>query len=81
MVALGLLLGIAGLLWVIVIDTSQADHMTKNKRSHNLDVPVAEAIRRAGRRYSQSGTEVLNQKTLFQRLHGFYTIFTSCALL
>lgn len=56
MVALGLLLGMAGLLWVIVIDITQANHKTKNRRSHDLNMPVAEATRCAGCRHSRSGT-------------------------
>jgi hypothetical protein len=81
MVALGLLLGMAGLLWVMVIDIAQTNHKTKNQRSHNLDVPVAEAIRPAGRSYSQSGTGVLNQKTIVpeapQFLRHFYFLRSS----
>lgn len=46
LVALGLLLGMAGLLWVIVIDIMRADHCGKTPRLRDLDKPVAESTRR-----------------------------------
>lgn len=78
LVALGLLLGMVGLLWVMVIDIMQADHCAQTQRSYDLDKPVAEAIRRAGCRHSRSGTidRVSNQKKGVPEaprfLHHFY---------
>jgi hypothetical protein len=43
MVALGLLLGMAGLLWTMVIAIVQADHQTKRQSSRAQDKPLAEA--------------------------------------
>jgi hypothetical protein len=83
MVALGLLLGMAGLLWAMVIDITQANHKTKNQRSHDLNMPVAEATHRAGCTHSWSGTvdKVSNQKNIApetpQFLRHFYFLRSS----
>ncbi len=45
LVALGLLLGMVGLLWVTVIDIMQADHQTKRQSPREQDKPLAEAAR------------------------------------
>lgn len=45
LVALGLLLGMVGLLWVMVIDIMRADHQTKRESSREQDKPHAEAAR------------------------------------
>ncbi len=45
LVALGLLLGMVGLLWTMVIDIVRADRCAKTKRSGDLDNPVAGAAR------------------------------------
>jgi hypothetical protein len=43
LVALGLLLGMVGLLWVMVTDITQADHQTKRKSPREQDKPLVEA--------------------------------------
>jgi hypothetical protein len=43
LVALGLLLGMTGLLWVMVIDIVRADRCAKTQSSRDLDKPVAGA--------------------------------------
>jgi hypothetical protein len=45
LVALGLLLGMVGLLWVMVTDITQADHQTKRKSPREQDEPLVEAAR------------------------------------
>jgi hypothetical protein len=45
LVALGLLLGMVGLLWVMVIDIMQADHQTKRQSPRAQDKPLVEAAR------------------------------------
>jgi hypothetical protein len=45
LVALGLLLGMVGLVWVMVIDITQADHQTKRQSPREQDKPLAEAAR------------------------------------
>ncbi len=83
MVALGLLLGMAGFLWVMVIAITQADHRSKRKWPHDLDKPVAEAIRRAGCRHSRSGNvdRAWNEKKIVPEapwfLHHFYFLRSS----
>ena len=42
MVALGLLLGMVGLLWTMVIAIMQADHQTKRQSPRAQDKPLAE---------------------------------------
>ena len=46
LVALSLLLGMVGLLWVMVVDIVRADRCAKTQRSRDLDKPVAESARR-----------------------------------
>lgn len=46
LIALGLLLGMAGLLWVVVVDIMRADRCRKTARSRGLDKPVAESTGR-----------------------------------
>lgn len=46
LVALGLLLGMAGLLWVVAIDIMRADRCGKTARSRDPDKPAAESTRR-----------------------------------
>jgi hypothetical protein len=46
LIALGLLLGMAGLLWVAVVDIMRADRSGKTSRSRGLDKPAAESIGR-----------------------------------
>jgi hypothetical protein len=46
MIALGIVLGMAGLLWAMVIDLVRADRCAKTQRSRDLDKPVAESARR-----------------------------------
>lgn len=41
LIALGLLLGMAGLLWVVVVDIMGADRCRKTARSRGLDKPPA----------------------------------------
>jgi hypothetical protein len=45
LVALGLLLGMVGLLWVMGIDIMQADHQTKRQSPRAQDKPLSEAAR------------------------------------
>ncbi len=45
LVALGLLLGMVGLMWMMVIDIVRADRCAKTQRSGDLDKPVAGAAR------------------------------------
>jgi hypothetical protein len=45
LVALGLLLGVVGLVWVMVIDITQADYQTKRQSPREQDKPLAEAAR------------------------------------
>jgi hypothetical protein len=45
LVALGLLLGMVGLVWVMVIELTQADHQTKRESPRGQDKPLAEAAR------------------------------------
>lgn len=45
LVALGLLLGMVGLVWVMVIELRQADHQTKRESPREQDKPLAEAAR------------------------------------
>jgi hypothetical protein len=45
MVAVGLLLGMVGLVWVMVIDIMQADHQTKRESPREQDKPLAEVAR------------------------------------
>jgi hypothetical protein len=45
LVALGLLLGMLGLVWVIIFGIMQADHQTKRKSSRARDKPLAAAVR------------------------------------
>lgn len=40
LVVLGLLLGMAGLLWILVIAIMQADHQTNRKSSGEINQPV-----------------------------------------
>lgn len=44
-VALGLLFGMAGLLWVIVIDITRADQHTKRPSPRKRSKPLTEAAR------------------------------------
>jgi hypothetical protein len=44
LVVLGLLLGMAGLLWVLVIAIVQADHQTKRKGLREPNQPVVKAV-------------------------------------
>ena len=46
LVALGLLLGVVGLVWVMVIDITQADYQTKRQSPREQDKPLAEAADR-----------------------------------
>ena len=45
LVALGLLLGMIGLVWVIIIGIMQEDHQTKRESSRAHDKPLAAAVR------------------------------------
>ena len=45
LVSLGLLLGMVGLLWVMVIDITQANHQTKRQNPRGQDKPLVEAAR------------------------------------
>jgi hypothetical protein len=45
LVALGLLLGMAGLLWVMVNAIVQADHRTNRQGQREQDMPLVEATR------------------------------------
>ena len=45
MIALGLLLGMAGLLWVMVIAIMQADHQANRLSPRLQEKPLAEAAR------------------------------------
>ena len=45
LVALGLLLGVVGLVWVMVIDITQTDIQTKRQSPREQDKPLAEAAR------------------------------------
>jgi hypothetical protein len=78
LVAPGLLLGMVGLMWVMFIDITQADHQTKRQSPRRQDKPLVDATRRAGFRHSRFGTvdSVLNQKKIVpdgpQFLHHFY---------
>ena len=45
LVALGLLLGMVGLVWVMVIDITQADHQTKRQSPREQDKPLVETAR------------------------------------
>ena len=45
LVALGLLLGMAGLLWVMVIAIMQADHQTTRQSPREQDKPTVGAAR------------------------------------
>ena len=44
LVALGLLLGMFGLVWVIIIGIMQADHQTKRESRREQDKPLAVAV-------------------------------------
>ncbi len=46
LVVLGLLLGMVGLLWVMVIEIMRADHQTKRQSPRAQDKPPAEAAHR-----------------------------------
>lgn len=46
LIVLGLLLGMAGLLWVVVVDIMRTDRRGKAARSRDLDKPVAESTGR-----------------------------------
>ena len=46
LIALGLLLGMAGLLWVVVVDIMRADRCGKTATPRDLAKPVAESARR-----------------------------------
>lgn len=43
-VVLGLLLGMAALLWILVIAILQADHQTKRKGLREANQPVVKAV-------------------------------------
>ena len=43
LVALGLLSGMVGLVWVVVIDITQADYQTKRQSPREQDKPLVEA--------------------------------------
>jgi hypothetical protein len=45
LVALGLLLGMVGLLWVMFIDITQADHQTKRQSPRGQGKPLVEVAR------------------------------------
>ena len=45
LVALGLLLGMVGLVWVMVIDLNQADHQTNRQSPRAQDKPLVEVAR------------------------------------
>ena len=45
LIELGLLLGMVGLVWVMVIDITQADYQTKRQSPREQDKPLAEAAR------------------------------------
>jgi len=45
LVALGLLSGMVGLVWVMVIDITQADYQTKRQSPREQDKPLVEAVR------------------------------------
>jgi hypothetical protein len=45
LVALGLLSGMVGLVWVMVIDITQADCQTKRQSPREQDKPLVEAAR------------------------------------
>lgn len=44
LVALGLLSGMVGLVWVMVIDITQADYQTKRQSPREQDKPLVEAV-------------------------------------
>ena len=83
LVALGLRLGMVGLLWVMFIDITQTDHQTKRQSPQGQDKPLADATRRAGCRHSRSGTvgSVSDQRNIVpeapQFLHRFYVLRSS----
>ena len=45
LVALGLLLGIVKLVWVMVIDRTQVDHQTNRQSPREQDTPLVEVAR------------------------------------
>jgi hypothetical protein len=45
LVVLGLLLGMVGLVWAMIIAIMQADHQTKSESPREQDKPLAEAAR------------------------------------
>ena len=45
LVALGLLSGMVGLIWVMVIDITKADYQTKRQSPREQDKPLVEAAR------------------------------------
>lgn len=45
LVALGLLLGMVGMLWLLVIDITQTDHQTKREKPRAQDKPLAAGAR------------------------------------
>lgn len=46
LVAWGLLLGMVGLLWVLIIDITRSNHQAKSRSPREPDKPVAESVRR-----------------------------------
>jgi len=78
LVALGLLLEMIGLIWMMVIDITRADHQTKRQSLREQDKPLANATRRAGFRHSRSGTvdRMSNERKIVSEspryLHPFY---------
>ena len=45
LVALGLLLGMVGLVWVMIIDLMEADHQTNRPSPREQDTPLVEVTR------------------------------------
>lgn len=73
LVALGLLLGMVGLLWMMLIDITRADHQTQRQSSRGEGKPLADATCRAPCRHSRSSTvgRVSNEREIVPEAQGF----------
>ena len=82
-VALGLLLGMVGLLWMMGVAIMEADHQTQHQRSQDLGKPLLKrSLARVAVAVSPTPLEAYRiSRKLFQEFWGFYTVFTFCRLL
>jgi hypothetical protein len=64
LVALGLLLGMVELVWVMVIDRTQADHQTNRQSPREQDTPLVEVARCESKTADRVSVQQVRQERL-----------------